>query len=113
MLQRKTKAGGEARAVQSVLASSAVDVHESIARRAYELYEMRGDLNSDPVRDWLMAEAEILALIAPRTNQATNGNGAVAAPATAPVQSKPRKRTVRAVTRKLTLRPRSAKGEYP
>jgi hypothetical protein len=112
VLRRKTRAGGETRAVQLAPASSAIDMHESIARRAYELYEMRGDLDSDAVRDWLMAEAEILALTGPGTSQAADANGAAATPGSAPAQSKPRKKNVR-VTRKLALRPRSQKEDYP
>jgi hypothetical protein len=113
VLRRKTKTGGEARAVQSAPASSRMDTHESIARRAYELYEMRGDLAGDPVRDWLMAEAEILALTGTGTNEAANANGADTTAALAPAQSKPRKKTLRAVTRKIALRPRSQKEDYP
>jgi hypothetical protein len=113
VLRRKTKTSGEAKAVQLAPASCAIDMRESIARRAYELYEMRGDLDGDPVRDWLMAEAEILALTGTGTNQAANASGAAATPGSAPDQSKPRKKMVRAVTRKIALRPRSQKEDYP
>jgi|SoiMethySBSTD1v2_1073268.scaffolds.fasta_scaffold118474_3 DUF2934 family protein len=33
--------------------------HEAIARRAFELYEMRGGVGGDEMSDWLRAETEL------------------------------------------------------
>ncbi len=38
-----------------------MDLQERIRRRAYELYELRGDDGADELQDWLRAEAEITA----------------------------------------------------
>jgi hypothetical protein len=35
------------------------DLHEAIARRAYELYEERGYEGGHETEDWLLAESEI------------------------------------------------------
>ncbi len=52
-------------AVKKTLASSEVtsdvSVLEQIARRAYELYEVRGREDGHDLEDWLRAEAEITA----------------------------------------------------
>ena len=39
------------------------EVRELIARRAYELYENRGDNFGDEIGDWLQAEDEIVAML--------------------------------------------------
>ena len=39
------------------------EVRELIARRAYELYENRGDSFGDEISDWLQAEDEIVAML--------------------------------------------------
>ena len=38
-------------------------IHEIIERRAYELYQQRGEVEGYQLKDWLQAEAEVLALI--------------------------------------------------
>jgi hypothetical protein len=51
---------------QSELAISSLsgeEIHELIARRAYELYQQRGAEAGDELSDWLRAEAEVLASI--------------------------------------------------
>ena len=88
-------------------------MHESIARRAYELYEARGADQGDPLVDWLTAEAEILPNLGPRANQAVNGNGAATGSTRSPARSKPRKKAVSTVARKITFRPRSLKEDNP
>ncbi len=45
---------------KSTKAGIAADCHEEICKRAYELYEARGDGPGDAMQDWLQAEAEIL-----------------------------------------------------
>jgi len=111
VLRRRTKASDEALSVEATPASSA-EMHESIARRAYELYEARGGIQGDPLVDWLTAEAEILAKMGPRANQAVDGNGAATGSTKGPARSKPRKKAVTTVTRKITLRPRSLKEDH-
>ena len=39
------------------------EVRELIARRAYQLYENRGDNFGDEISDWLQAEDEIVAML--------------------------------------------------
>ena len=39
------------------------EVRELIARRAYELYETRGDNFGDEISDWLQAEDEIVTML--------------------------------------------------
>jgi DUF2934 family protein len=39
------------------------DLHEMIARRAYELYEERGRCDGDDLNDWIRAEAEVKASV--------------------------------------------------
>jgi len=39
------------------------EVRELIARRAYELYENRGDNFGDEISDWLQAEDEIVSML--------------------------------------------------
>ena len=110
VLRRRTKASDEALSVEATPASSA-EMHESIARRAYELYEARGDAHGDPFVDWLTAEAEISAKMGPRANQAVNGNRAASGSTKSPARGKPRKKAV-GVTRKITLRPRGLKEDH-
>ena len=93
--------------------SSAEEVHETIAQRAYEFYEMRGGAEGDPVTDWLMAEAEILTLIEPRANPATNGNGTAARSSRSSAPAKPGKKAATVRTRKISVRPHSMKSDHP
>ena len=58
MLRRKSKAD---RTGRSSTEPGIGNLYESIARRAYELYELRGSGPGDELTDWLMAEREILA----------------------------------------------------
>jgi Protein of unknown function (DUF2934) len=54
----KTKSGspsGEGKRT----AEAGAELHEQIARRAYELYEQRGRQHGNDVADWLQAEEEI------------------------------------------------------
>lgn len=39
------------------------EVHDLIARRAYELYESRGRKSGEELRDWERAEAEVLSMV--------------------------------------------------
>jgi len=57
MLRRKSKAD-QTGCGSTELATE--HLHELIARRAYELYELRGSGPGDELTDWLMAEREIL-----------------------------------------------------
>jgi hypothetical protein len=43
---------------------------ESIARRAYEIYERRGRTAGSELEDWLAAEAELLAAASPQAQPA-------------------------------------------
>jgi hypothetical protein len=110
VLRRRTKASDEALSVEATPTSSA-EMHKSIARRAYQLYEARGGAQGDPLVDWLTAEAEILGKMEPRANQALNGNGAATGSTKDPARSKPRKKAVGTVSRKIALRPRSLKED--
>lgn len=48
------------------------DIHYRIERRAYELWERRGRVENDALRDWLQAEVELRpALGIPEQNQLT------------------------------------------
>lgn len=60
MLRRKSKAD-QTGCGSTELATE--HLHELIARRAYELYELRGSGPGDELTDWLMAEQEILAVV--------------------------------------------------
>jgi hypothetical protein len=40
--------------------ASATDLQEEVRRRAFQLYEERGDAPGDSLGDWLQAEREIL-----------------------------------------------------
>ena len=42
-----------------------IDLRESIARRAYEIYEERGRCHGDDINDWLRAEAEVKSALRP------------------------------------------------
>ena len=42
---------------------SDADLHEAIAQRAYELYQLRTPGEGDSLTDWLQAEAEINATL--------------------------------------------------
>jgi hypothetical protein len=109
---RRTKARGESIAVEATPVSSAEEVRETIARRAYQLYEMRGAAEGDPLTDWLMAEAEILTSIELRTNHTTNGNGKADTSSRRSAPTKSRKKSVTAVTRKITPRSHSLKDDH-
>ena len=110
ILRRKTKASGGR--VEGTPISSAEEMHETIARRAYELYEMRG-AEGDPLTDWLMAEAEIQTLLEARMNQTAKGNGAAARSTRSSAPVKPRKKAASPVTRKISLRPHTMKSDHP
>src|SRR5215469_6530862 len=58
MLRQKSKADQTGRGSTE---PATEHLHELIARRAYELYELRGSGPGDELTDWLMAEQEILA----------------------------------------------------
>lgn len=45
------------------LSTRCKEVHDLIARRAYELYESRGRKSGEERRDWERAEAEVLSMI--------------------------------------------------
>ena len=47
-------------AVLMLPVSSPDDLHERIAKRAYELYEQGGSLDGNDIDHWLEAEREIL-----------------------------------------------------
>src|SRR5262245_61740236 len=49
--------------VSNIHTPGANEVRELIARRAYELYENRGDNFGDEISDWLQAEDEIVTML--------------------------------------------------
>ncbi|HEU4388698.1 MAG TPA: DUF2934 domain-containing protein [Blastocatellia bacterium] len=63
-LRRKSKRKGESTVAQPVSSEFAItpdDLHERIARRAYELFEQRGaNGGGDQLSDWIRAETEVL-----------------------------------------------------
>jgi hypothetical protein len=52
---------------------------ESIARRAYEIYERRGRTAGGELEDWLAAEAELRAAASPQAERSAEGAAASAA----------------------------------
>jgi H+-transporting ATPase len=48
-----------------------IDLRESIARRAYEIYEERGRCDGDDINDWLRAEAEVKSALRPERRRST------------------------------------------
>lgn len=38
--------------------------HEAIARRAFEIHEARGTTGGSPLEDWVLAEQELMSLVA-------------------------------------------------
>jgi H+-transporting ATPase len=58
--RRKTQTPAE-----SYESGGQIDLRESIARRAYEIYEERGRCDGDDINDWLRAEAEVKSALRP------------------------------------------------
>jgi hypothetical protein len=52
------------------------DLHEMIARRAYEIYEERGRRDGDHLNDWLRAEAEVIFSVMVERGRAVEGGEA-------------------------------------
>jgi len=79
-------------------------LQEAIARRAYELSQLRNGAGGDPLADWLQAEREVLA--ARNESAASEAAGAFDAPlpAATDIPSAPQKRA-----RKTTPKPAAAK----
>jgi hypothetical protein len=49
---------------QGVAAPPAGISHDDIARRAYEIYEVRGKTGGSPLEDWVLAEQQLASLVA-------------------------------------------------
>jgi hypothetical protein len=63
-MSRKTHAG-EARKHGSINGSPLTDQQfEQVSRRAYELYQLRGEAHGHDAEDWLEAERQVIADIA-------------------------------------------------
>ena len=60
---------------------SANEVREVIARRAYDLYKLRGTEFGDELSDWLRAEAEVVAMLLAEPQETADTARRIAQPA--------------------------------
>ena len=60
---------------------SASEVREVIARRAYDLYKLRGTEFGDELSDWLRAEAEVVAMLLAEPQETADTARRIAQPA--------------------------------
>ena len=78
------------------------EVRELIARRAYELYENRGDSFGDEISDWLQAEDEIVTMLLSLPDEVAQLDG--------PGEPRPRRRFARSKKTIKTTRKKSING---
>lgn len=71
------RARGDSQLPQSAAPEGVPPTDEAIRKRAYELYQLRGESFGDPLADWLAAEHELRRGKARSANTAAGENGEI------------------------------------